>query len=1177
MKDSKRKLVLIDEDEQHDDGVQVMDRKGENVILEDEDEEDDEDDLDEFENDGFIVDDEEEEEGEQGGKDRQKRKKKKKGKLVKDVILDDDDFELLRENKISGVVHSYNVGNEKFKRLKKAESSKNTADFGFSDDDASLYDGDNAEEEEAVSSDKDDEMADFIVFDELGDKKGVPRQQRLRENKPQQVTLASSLEEAGCTFGNTDQILKRHLVKIVKPDDFNEFELDNYTTTRDYSIIKENDVPERMQIFEEISGPAGPAPVDEMSRDQESSWILNQLAANIHILLCKKKAQEESVMKIDLLEKINKEDIMRFLELRHLEKYDILWAVNELDKKWLLLQKRKNALETCYNKRYEEESCTASDVVKFRWLEQQFDTIMKSLKLAETETDINDLDMKFMLHFPPPEEGVVSKFKLPKRRSEYSNCSKAGLWKLARKFGCSSEQFGLHLTLEKVGMEFWEDPVESPDVMASDFTCPMFETPEAVLNGARFMAAMEISCEPCVRKHVRRIFMDKAVVSTCPTQEGDKTIDSFHLFYGVKWLRDKPLDQFQEAQWLLILKAEEEKLLQVTINLPENVMNKLVTDSQEIYLTGSSHGSARLWDEQRKLIIQEAFLKVLLPSLEKEARALLITRAKSWLLMEYGKQLWNRVSIAPYQQKEYAAGQEEGIAPRVVACCWGPGKPPITFVMLNSSGQLLDVLETRSLSLRSQDVIDQQRKKYDQQRVFKFILNHRPNVIVLGAANVCCTWLKDDIEEIILQVEENTTDIGQMIDKINIVYGDESFAQLYENSKISSSQLPGQQGIVRRAVALGRYLQNPLAMIATLCGPQKDIVSWKLNSLEHFLTPVEKYDMIEMVLVDVTNQVGMDVTFTMSHDWLLAPLQFVSGLGPQTAAFLHRDLIGGKMVNNRYDLADCGLTSKKIFYNAVGFLRVRGNQLLSATNEFGLLDDTRIHPESYGLAESLSKAVHNDVAQTQPLTYIKNNPQLLNDFDIDDYADNYAIEQGENKRETLHDIKNELLHGFLDPRKPYEKPTKDELFFLISGKNEDAFAEGRIIQVTVRRVLSQRAFCALDFGLTGVIMKDDFLDGTDDFSLTDKLHEGDVVTCKIKQLEKSRFQVLLTCKESELKSCRYQTFREIDPYYHEGKNKLLRQQGEACKNDLAKKQSKQRTINHPRFKNITGDEAMEVC
>ncbi|XP_021609812.1 transcription elongation factor SPT6 homolog isoform X8 [Manihot esculenta] len=144
------------------------------------------------------------------------------------------------------------------------------------------------------------------------------------------------------------------------------------------------------------------------------------------------------------------------------------------------------------------------------------------------------------------------------------------------------------------------------------------------------------------------------------------------------------------------------------------------------------------------------------------------------------------------------------------------------------------------------------------------------------------------------------------------------------------------------------------------------------------------------------------------------------------------------------------------------------------------------------------------------------------------------------------------------------------LFFLWTRTSE-----GRIIKVIVRRVLPQQAFCALDFGLTGLIMKDDYLDGNDDFSLTEKLHEGDLVTCKIKPLEKSRYQVLLTCKESELKSCRYQTLHDIDPYYCEGKNRFLRKQDEACKNELAKKHFKQKTVNHPRFKNITADEAME--
>ncbi|GMY22843.1 transcription elongation factor SPT6 homolog [Fagus crenata] len=141
-----------------------------------------------------------------------------------------------------------------------------------------------------------------------------------------------------------------------------------------------------------------------------------------------------------------------------------------------------------------------------------------------------------------------------------------------------------------------------------------------------------------------------------------------------------------------------------------------------------------LWNEQRKLILQDAFSKFLLPSLEKEARVLL-TWAKKWLLMECRKQLWNRVSVAPYQRNEHDAGLDEETAPRMMACCWGPGNPATTFVMLDSSGELLDWMYAGSLSLYSKNV-DLQRKKDETQCLLKSMTDHQPHFIVLGAANL---------------------------------------------------------------------------------------------------------------------------------------------------------------------------------------------------------------------------------------------------------------------------------------------------------------------------------------------------------------------------------------------------------------------------------------------------------
>lgn len=263
-----------------------------------------------------------------------------------------------------------------------------------------------------------------------------------------------------------------------------------------------------------------------------------------------------------------------------------------------------------------------------------------------------------------------------------------------------------------------------------------------------FQAAVEISCEPCVRRYVRFIFMDNAVVSTSPTADGNAAIDSFHQFAGVKWLREKPIKMFEDAQWLLIQKAEEEKLLQVTVKLPQKVMDQLIEDCNGRYLSVGVSKYAQLWNEQRSLILKDALFGFLLPSMEKEARSLLTSRAKNWLLYEYGKVLWNKVSVGPYQRKESDVSMDDEAAPRVMACCWGPGKPATTFVMLDSSGEVLDVLYTGSLTLRSQNVNDQQRKKNDQQRVLKFMTDHQPHVVVLGAVHLSCTKLKDDIYEV---------------------------------------------------------------------------------------------------------------------------------------------------------------------------------------------------------------------------------------------------------------------------------------------------------------------------------------------------------------------------------------------------------------------------------------------
>jgi hypothetical protein len=55
-------------------------------------------------------------------------------------------------------------------------------------------------------------------------------------------------------------------------------------------------------------------------------------------------------------------------------------------------------------------------------------------------------------------------------------------------------------------------------------------------------------------------------------------------------------------------------------------------------------------------------------------------------------------------------------------------------------------------------------------------------------------WQTLCIQEIFKVVEEHPRDLAEGLDMIKVVYEDESISSLYENSRISQEQLPGQPG-----------------------------------------------------------------------------------------------------------------------------------------------------------------------------------------------------------------------------------------------------------------------------------------------------------------------------------------------------------------------------------------------
>ncbi|KAL0000595.1 hypothetical protein SO802_014376 [Lithocarpus litseifolius] len=265
--------------------------------------------------------------------------------------LDEDDYELLEDNNIT--IPRWK--SKKFKRLKKAQGvseepsglSDEEEMFGsgkggrtaeeklkrslFGDDEGAPLE-DIAEEEEQAEDEEDgdigeeDEMADFIVDEE--DEHGAPpkggRRPKKGGNRRAPGVSSSALQEAHEIFGDVDELLQLRKQGLDSTewrerrleDEFEPVVLsEKYMTEKD-DQIKELDIPERMQIAEESTGSP---PLDD-SIVEETAWIYNQLQSG-SVPLFGKRGMGTVKEGGDL--SIKKDDIMRFLDLLHVQKLDI--------------------------------------------------------------------------------------------------------------------------------------------------------------------------------------------------------------------------------------------------------------------------------------------------------------------------------------------------------------------------------------------------------------------------------------------------------------------------------------------------------------------------------------------------------------------------------------------------------------------------------------------------------------------------------------------------------------------------------------------------------------------------------------------------------------------------------------------------------------------------------------
>lgn len=310
--------------------------------------------------------------------------------------------------------------------------------------------------------------------------------------------------------------------------------------------------------------------------------------------------------------------------------------------------------------------------------------------------------------------------------------------------------------------------------------------------------------------------------------------------------------------------------------------------------------------------------------------------------------------------------------------------------------------------------------------------------------------------------------------QVSYVIVSESGASVYSASELARHEFPELTVEKRSAISIARRLQDPLAELVKI-----DPKSIGVGQYQHDVSQKKLADNLDFVVDTVVNQVGVNVN-TASP----ALLSHVSGLNKTISENIVKYREEHGALTSRSEIKKVPRLGAKAFEQAAGFLRI--------PNGKDILDNTGVHPESYGAVKILFK----QLGITELDDTAKNK---LKSLDIVKTAETLELGQ-----ETLKDIVQDLLKPGRDLRDEFEAPVLRQDVLDIKD-----LTIGQQLEGTVRNVVDFGAF--VDIGL-----HDDGLIHISQMSQSFVKHPsqvvsvGDIVTVWVSKIDLERDKINLS-------------------------------------------------------------------
>ncbi len=514
---------------------------------------------------------------------------------------------------------------------------------------------------------------------------------------------------------------------------------------------------------------------------------------------------------------------------------------------------------------------------------------------------------------------------------------------------------------------------EEPEIKAQKFINDEVPNADAALKGACDIIAEWVNEDEKSRQTVRNIFAREAVITSKVIKGKEEDGEKYKDYFDFS----APLSRCPSHRVLAIRRGESEGFLRVSISPDdEKCLDKLVPQYAKKSVPAAD------FIEQA---VEDAYKRLLKPSIETEFANISKENADDTAIAVFAENLRQLLLAPPLGQKRIL-----GIDPGYRTGC--------KLVCLDEQG---DLLYNETIYPHP----PQNEFQKSASKVSKLVSTYKIDAIAIGNGTA-----SRETERFIANIRYEK--------EVKVFVVSENGASIYSASKVAREEFPDYDVTVRGAVSIGRRLSDPLAELVKI-----DPKSIGVGQYQHDVNQTKLKQSLDQTVESCVNLVGVNLNTASKH-----LLMYVSGLGESLAQNIVTYRAENGAFRSRKELKKVPRLGEKAFEQCAGFLRI--------PNAENPLDNSAVHPESYGIVEKMAKDLKCSV------TELINNKELIDTIDIERYKTETI------GTETLTDILQELEKPGRDPRSKVQVLEFDQNIRTIADLKEGMTLNGIITNIT---------------------------------------------------------------------------------------------------------------------------------